>query len=438
MEIKRDFYLNKLIERRNSKAIKVIAGIRRCGKSYLVFNLYRDYLIKDGVNKDNIITFAFDDDDDIDKLDKYYENEPTKVLDPLTRTFKVNSKKFRAFIKDITNESEQYYILLDEIQQLENFPGTLNSLLKRENFDVYVTGSNSKLLSSDIITTFRGRGDIIKIYPLSFKEFFEAQNLSFDDCYRNFSYFGGMPYILSLNSEEQKSSYLSNLYSEIYVKDISERYKIKNEDSLERLINILASSIGSPCSPTSLENAFKSKIKVNYHHDTIKKHIDYLKDCFLISQVDRFDIKGKNYINSGSKYYFTDLGLRNVRLNFRQIEETHIMENIIYNELIIRGFNVDVGAIETIETNLNGNSVRKNIEVDFVCNQTDKKLYIQSAYMILDEAKMHQEERSLLKINDSFKKIIIVRNDVRTHYNDNGTLIISLKDFLLNNNSLNY
>lgn len=436
--IKRDSYLNELISRKQNGLIKVITGMRRCGKSFLLFNIFKNYLINNGIDETHIVSFAFDNDEDVDKLDKYFPDEPTRIYEARSKTFTINSKKFRAYINELTNEKDDFYLLLDEIQLLDNFTGTLNAFLRRTNFDVYVTGSNSRMLSTDIITTFRGRGDQIKVRPLSFKEFFKAQKFSFDDCYRDYCLYGGMPFILYRNSEKQKAEYLTNLFQEIYIKDICDRYRIVDQDSFERLINILASSIGSLCSPTSIENSFRSRLKINYHHDTIKKHINFLRDSFLIEEVLRYDVKGKKYIESKAKYYFTDLGLRNARLNFRQIEETHLMENVIYNELVNRGFNVDVGSIEVNERNQNQSLVRKNIEIDFVCNQADKRYYIQSAYLIIDEEKFAQEERPLLKVKDNFKKIIIVRNDVHLHHNENGTLIISLKDFLLNPDSINY
>ena len=437
MTINRDLYLNDLISRMYNGLVKVITGIRRCGKSYLVFKLFYDYLIKKGIPKERIITFAFDTDEDIDKLEKYHNDEPTKIYDKSNRIFLVNSKKFRAYINDLIIDDGPYYLLLDEIQLLDNFVGTLNSYLRKPNLDIYVTGSNSHLLSSDIITTFRGRGDQIKVYPLSFKEFYSAQKeIEFEKAYEDYTYYGGMPLILSMSSEKQKASYLSNLFTEIYIKDIVERNGIEDQDSFERLIDILASSIGSFTSPTNIENTFKSKSKIIYTRPTIKKHIGYLKDSFLIDEANRYDIKGRRYIKAKSKYYFSDIGLRNSRLNFREQDPAHIMENIIYNELKYRGYNIDVGSVEISEKNINQNYVRKQLEVDFVCYQESKKYYVQSVYSIEDIHKMEQEEKPLTNIRDYFKKIIVVRNNFKHYRKDNGILIIGLKEFLLDQNSL--
>lgn len=439
MDIKRETYLNNLISKMNNGLIKIITGLRRCGKSYLLFNQFYNYLINFGVKKDHIITFAFDTDDDLDKLDDYYNELPTKKYDRSSRIYLINSKKFRAYIKEKIKDEGKYYILLDEIQLLDDFVGTLNGFLKNSNLDVYVTGSNSHLLSSDIITTFRGRGDQIKLYPLSFEEFYNIPgNNNFDKAFEEYSYFGGMPLVVLMKLEKNKSEYLKNLFEEIYIKDIIERRGINNKDSFGRLINILASSIGSFTSPYNIENTFKSKLNIVYGHEAIKNHIDYLKDSFLISEVNRYDVKGRKYIEAKQKYYFTDVGLRNARLNFREQEPPHVMENIIYNELIIRGYNVDVGVVEISEQNNNGNYVRKQLEVDFVCNFESKKYYIQSSYSLDSLDKIKQEEKSLLNIKDSFKKIIIVRDNFKYYRLDSGILIISLKDFLLNKNSLDF
>jgi len=431
MNANRDRYLNELIVRKNNGFIKVITGIRRCGKSYLLNKIFYDYLIKSGIDKKHIIRFSFDTDEDIDKLDKYYPDEPTKIHEKWKNGFTVNSKKFRKYISDLTNDNDQFYLLLDEIQMLEDFVGTLNGFLRHPNFDTYVTGSNSRMLSSDIMTEFRGRGDRISMFPLSFKEFYQASNMNFQDAYKYFSYYGGMPFLLSMSTEQQKSSYLKELFKEVYIKDIVERHGINDVGNFEKLIDVLASSIGSYNNYTKLENTFKSELNVIYSGDTIRNHIDYLEDAFLISHANRYDVKGKKYIKSNSKYYFTDIGLRNARLNFRQQEPTHIMENIIYNELLYRGYNVDVGIVEVIEKSQNNNSVRKQLEVDFIVQTENDKFYIQSAFSMPDSLKTHQEEKSLINIHDSFKKIIVVGDDIKSWKTDNGTVVISLKDFLL-------
>ncbi len=320
---------------------------------------------------------------------------------------------------------------------LSNFTSTLNGFLSKGNYDVYVTGSNSKMLSSDIITSFRGRGDQIRIYPLSFEEYFSAfKEKDFDLAYEKYSYYGGMPLLLSMDNDKQKTAYLNNLFKEIYIKDIVERNGITNQDSFERLINVLASSIGSYTSPTNIENTFKSRNGVAYSHEAIKRHIEYLQDSFLISEVKRFDIKGRQHINAKAKYYFTDIGLRNARLNFVELEPPRIMENIIYNELLYRGYNVVIGTIPINEKNKNGNYVRKQLEVDFVATTSNKKYYIQCAYSIDIKEKLSQEEKSLTLIFDSFKKVIVVKDRFHYYYLDSGVLVISLKDFLTNRDSL--
>lgn len=436
MEIKRDKYLNDLIVRKNNGFIKVITGIRRCGKSYLMNTIFYSHLLQSGIKPNQIIKFSFDNDEDIDKLDYYLPNEPTKIYERGKKTFKVDSKKFRMFIKDATNDHEQFFLLLDEIQILDNFVGTLNGFLTHNNFDVYVTGSNSRMLSSEIITEFRGRGDRINMYPLSFKEFYQAFPGNFNEVYKTYSYYGGMPPLTQMQTEQQKSNYLKDLFQEVYLKDILDRNQINNVPNFEKLIDLLASNVGSYTNSKKLERAFKSELNETYSDDTIATHLSYLIDCFLISRAKPYDVKGKKYINSNSKFYFTDIGLRNARLNFRQQEPTHIMENIIFNELLYQGFNVDVGVIEVIEKNKSNNSVRKQLEVDFIVQSEDDKYYIQSVYSIPDSLKLEQEERPLTKIKDSFQKIIIVADDIKSWRTENGTKIISLKDFLLSDNPL--
>lgn len=430
MEIKRDKYLNKLIERKNNGLIKIITGLKGCGKSYLLNKIYKDYLLSSGIKEEKIISFSFDVLENVMVLDKYLPKEKTLKYDS-KGNYIVNPKKFILYINDLTKEDEEYYLLLDEIQLLDNFVMVLNGFLKHDNFDVYVTGSNSKMLSSDIITEFRGRGDQIHLYPLSFKEFFEVKSQSFDEAYLEYQYYGGMPYLLNIDNEENKQEYLKSLFSEIYIKDITERNGLKDIDSFSKLLNILASSIGSYTNPTKLENTFRSVENIDYGHVTIKKHIEFIKDAFLLSEANRYDIKGKKYIGSNSKYYFTDIGLRNALINFRQTEPTHIMENIIYNELISRGYCVDVGIVEIREKNENGNYVIKRLETDFICNKINEKIYIQSAYSMETLDKEIQEKRSLINIKDNFRKMIIVKDTIKPYLTEEGIEVISLKDWLL-------
>lgn len=430
MEIKREQYLNELIERKNNGLIKVITGLRRSGKSYLLNKLYRSYLLNHGIKASQIISFAFDNLENIMILDKYLPDEQTLIYDT-RKNYVVNPKKFILYINDLTKENDVYYFLLDEIQLLGDFVFALNGLLSHDNYDIYVTGSNSKMLSKDVITEFRGRGDQIHIYPLSFKEYYDSVNLSFEDAYLEYRYYGGMPYLLSIDDEKRKQEYLKDLFSEIYIKDITERNGIKNIDSFETLLNILSSSIGSYTNPGKLEKTFKSIEKVVYDHDTIKKHIDCIKDAYLISEAKRYDIKRKKYIGSNSKYYFTDVGLRNALINFRQDEPTHIMENIIYNDLLQKGYSVDVGIVEINSKTEKGNYVRKQLETDFVCNRMTEKIYIQSAYSMETIEKQKQEMNSLLHIKDNFRKIIITKDSIKRYFTEEGIEVISLKEWLL-------
>ena len=430
MEIKREQYLNELIERKNNGLIKVITGLRRSGKSYLLNKLYRSYLLNHGIKASQIISFVFDNLENIMILDKYLPDEQTLIYDT-RKNYVVNPKKFILYINDLTKENDVYYFLLDEIQLLGDFVFALNGLLSHDNYDIYVTGSNSKMLSKDVITEFRGRGDQIHIYPLSFKEYYDSVNLSFEDAYLEYRYYGGMPYLLSIDDEKRKQEYLKDLFSEIYIKDITERNGIKNIDSFETLLNILSSSIGSYTNPGKLEKTFKSVEKVVYDHDTIKKHIDCIKDAYLISEAKRYDIKRKKYIGSNSKYYFTDVGLRNALINFRQDEPTHIMENIIYNDLLQKGYSVDVGIVEINSKTEKGNYVRKQLETDFVCNRMTEKIYIQSAYSMETIEKQKQEMNSLLHIKDNFRKIIITKDSIKRYFTEEGIEVISLKEWLL-------
>ena len=417
MIIKRDLYLNKLIERKNNRLIKVITGIRRCGKSFLLFKLFKNHLLSEGVKEDHIIELNFDD----------FENE--EYHDP-----KVTSPYLKSKIVD----SDMYYFLLDEIQLLGKFEAVLNGLLRLDNVDIYVTGSNAKFLSKDVITEFRGRGDQVHIYPLSFKEFFEARNIDKMTALEEYLTYGGIPLVLSMKTHESKANFLHNLFIETYLKDIINRNNLVNSEELEELVNIISSSIGSLTNPTKLSNTFKSVKNVNLSVPTISKYLEHLTDSFLINKSIRYNIKGRKYIDTPSKYYFSDLGIRNASINFRQNEKTHLMENLIYNELLIRGYNVDVGEVPLVVRDENKTQIRKTLEVDFVCNLIDKRLYIQSAYSMYDEEKYIQEARFLLNIKDNFRKIIITYDYGRKHYTDDGIIIMNIFDFLLDPDSLNY
>ena len=414
-EIKRDIYLNKLIDRKENGMIKVITGIRRCGKSYLMDPIYKNYLLSIGIKEDHIIKLELDSIENEEYLDRH---------------------KLYNYIMGQIKDDKMYYILLDEIQKVNSFESVLNSFLRKENLDVYVTGSNSKFLSNDIITEFRGRGDEVRVYPLTFREYLTASSKNVDEALKEYITYGGMPYILSRKTDEDKSKYLNNLFNNTYINDIVERNNIQKDEVLESLINVLASSVGSLTNPLKLENTFKSKGFKNVSAKTINTYIDYLIEAFMVNKALRYDIKGKKYINTPSKYYFTDIGLRNVRLNFRQQEDNHLMENIIYNELLVRGFNVDVGVVEYTAKDKNNKKMRKQLEVDFVCNKGSNRYYIQSAYAIPTKEKMEQEENSLIKIDDFFKRIIIVQNDIKLWRNEKGIVIMSLKQFLLDENSL--
>ena len=417
MEIKRDVYLNKLILRMHNKMIKVVTGIRRCGKSYLLFNLFYDYLISQGIDNSHIIKIALD-----DIANKKYRN-PEELYN---------------FIKKQITDSNMYYVLLDEVQLVSEFEDVLNGLLHINNVDTYVTGSNAKFLSKDIITEFRGRGDQIHVLPLSFSEYLSVYNGDKYSAFNEYLTYGGLPFVTSLSTHEQKTNYLTNLFEEIYIKDIINRYNIHSTDEFKELINILASSIGSLTNPTKLEKVFKSVKHLSISANTISTFIEYLENAFIVYKTQRYDIKGKSHIDSPFKYYFSDLGLRNARLNFRQLEETHILENIIYNELLYRGYSVDVGVVSTYAQSKEDSSrSKKYLEVDFVCNLADKRIYIQSALALPTEEKVKQEQNSLMNINDSFKKIIISKDCPITHYNENGILFMNLFDFLLNIDSLN-
>lgn len=415
MEIRRDRYLDALKVRMHNGMIKVITGLRRCGKSYMVFHIFKNYLLESGVKEDHIITIELD-----QRKNKELRN-PDKILD---------------YIDEQIKDSEQYYILLDEVQMLDEFEEVLNSLLHIENADVYVTGSNSKFLSKDIITEFRGRGDEIHIYPLSFKEFMQVYDKDRYQGWADYIAYGGLPLTVTMKSEEQKIQYLSTLFNETYIKDIVERNSIERIQELNDLINILAFSIGTLTNPTRIEGTFRSVIQSNISVNTIRQYIEYLKDAFVITEAQRYDVKGRKYIGSPVKYYFEDVGLRNARLGFRQVEETHLMENIIYNELRMRGFQVDVGVVQKRERNRDGVMAKKQLEVDFVASLGSKKYYIQSAYSLPDIEKTKQEKASLISINDSFKKIIIVKDVINLKHDEDGVEYINIYDFLLRENSL--
>ena len=408
--IERDDYLNKLISRRENGMVKIITGIRRCGKSFMLDPIFKNYLLEDGIKEDHIIKI------DLDNI----ENE--KYLDP---------HELNNYVKSKIKDNNMYYVLIDEIQKVRNFEAVLNGFLSQRNLDVYVTGSNSKFLSSDIITEFRGRGDEVRIFPLSFLEFSSAYKGDKESAWNEYLTYGGMPLILNQKTDEQKSKYLTNLFELTYKRDIIERNTIAKVDVLDSLINILSSSVGSLTNPQKIYNTFISNGVTDLSKNTITSYLDYLLDSFLIEKVERYDVKGKKYIQTPQKYYFADVGLRNARLNFRQQEENHIMENIIYNELLIRGYNVDVGVVEVRE-----GDVRKQLEVDFVCNLGNKRYYIQSALNLDTPEKTLQETKSLNNIGDSFKKIIVVKDNIKLWRNEQGIVIMGIYEFLLNKNSL--
>lgn len=415
MEIKRDRYLNTLISKEHNGLIKVITGMRRCGKSYLLFTFFKEHLLSEGVDEAHIIEIAFD----------AFENKKFRDPDVLY-----------PYLKEQIKDDAMYYVLLDEVQLLGEFESILNSLIRMKNVDVYVTGSNARFLSKDVVTEFRGRGDEVHMYPLNFVEFMSVYQGTKQDGWNEYMLYGGIPLVLEFSTPDQKIAFLKSLFEETYISDIVGRHNIRNKAELEELLNILSSAIGSLTNPEKLSATFQTVKKKKISNVTIKRYIDYLSDSFLIDSAIRYDVKGKKYIGTPVKYYFTDMGLRNVRLNFRQIEETHSMENIIFNELKMRGFNVDVGVIVQYDTNEKGNGIRKQLEIDFVCNQGSKRYYIQSAYAVPDQAKMEQEQRSLMLTGDFFKRIIISKDTPAPYYNESGVLIMSVYDFLLNENSL--
>ncbi len=416
MKIKRDYYLNKLIDAKNDGLIKVVTGIRRCGKSYLLNILFYNYLLENGVKEDHIIKVALDDSDNED------------LLIP---------KNLSKYVKEKIVDKDVYYVILDEIQLVENFEGVLNGLLRIPNIDIYVTGSNSKFLSSDIITEFRGRGEDIKIYPLSYYEFMSVCDGNKLDGWVEYITYGGLPLVVAMKNDERKTAYLKEQQKNVYINDVIERNGIKNDAELVSLVEIISSSIGSLSNPKKLSDTFKSTAGLNIDPKTISAYLKYLEEAFLIEKVERYDVKGKKYMSTPYKFYFTDLGLRNSFINFRQYEETHIMENVIYLELKRRGYNVDVGVIEFRERK-EKELTYKQLEIDFIANKGNNKIYIQSAFSMPNEEKINQEERPLLKVNDSFKKIIIVKDYIKRTRNENGIITMSIFDFLLDPNSLDY
>ena len=416
MEIKRDIYLNRLILKEKNGLIKIVTGVRRCGKSYLLFNLFHNYLLNKGVTEDHIIEIALDD----------RSNKELRDPDAMLK-----------YVKERILDANTYYIIIDEVQLLAEFEDVLNSFLHIRNADIYVTGSNSKFLSSDVITEFRGRGDEIRIYPLSFCEYCSAYEGGPEEAWDDYITYGGLPLILSRKTAEEKADYLSSLFQKVYLSDIIDRHKVRNQAELDELVDILASAVGSLTNPLKLANTFKSVKKKSISDKTLKKYLDYLTDAFLISKAVRYDIKGKKYIGSPAKFYFEDVGLRNARLNFRQMEENHIMENIIYNELRIRGFRVDVGLVDQFGKDSDHKTTKTQLEVDFIATKGSEKYYIQSAFAMPTQEKREQEERPLNAIGDSFKKIIVVRDNIQARRNELGIVITGIRNFLLNENSLN-
>ena len=416
MEIRRDRYLERLIAHKGNGCVKIVTGIRRCGKSYLLFQLFKRHLIESGVKPNHILEIQLE-----DRSNKELRN-PDACL---------------AFIKKQIKDQKPYYLLIDEVQLMDEFEDVLNSCLHIQNLDTYVTGSNSKFLSKDIITEFRGRGDEMYLRPLSFKEYRTIQpDKPFDDVWTEYMTFGGLPYCALLPSREEKADYLKHLFDEVFLRDIIERNKVQNDAQLESLLNVISSAVGSLTNPKKLEDTFTSSGTGKLSAITIKQYLDYLCDAFMIEQAERYDIKGKRYISTPYKYYFTDTGLRNARLNFRQLEETHLMENVMYNELCLRGYSVDVGVVEINERQEDGKYVRKQIEVDFVCNKADERVYVQSAFSIPTIEKRQQEERPLVNVGDGFRKVVVTKDNVIRHNDENGILIMSLQEFLMDERAL--
>lgn len=429
MEIRRDYYLEKLIKRKNNGLIKVVTGIRRCGKSFLLNNLFYHHLLESGVDTDHIIRFAFDSADDLHLIGEslIQMSKEKRGADP---------EKFTAYTRTKVADGGMYYLLLDEIQMLDCFEAVLNGYLRKENMDIFVTGSNAKLLSKDIATEFAGRGDEIHMYPLSFSEFMSVYRGDKYTGLSEYMLYGGIPLVVLRDDANDKAAALENLFSEIYIRDICRRNRVRNVGELEDLLNILSSAIGSLTNPEKLKNTFKTAKKSRITSTTIQKYLTFFEDSFLIESAQRYDIRGKAYIETPKKYYFSDLGLRNARINFRQFEQTHSMENVIYNELRMRGYHVDVGVVPIAEKDAEGKAIRKQLEVDFVCNLGSSRYYVQSAYSLPDEAKRAQEIRPFHKIDDSFKKIIITKDIVPPYYDEYGILTLNIYDFLLDPKSI--
>lgn len=428
MAIKRDKYLDMLQIRRHNGLVKIITGIKGCGKSYLMNNIFYEKLKEEGVKEDHIIRFAFDSADDLMLIQEDLQELTTSKK-------KVNPKKFMAYVSQRMTDSSMYYLLLDEVQNLDCFEAVLNGYLRKENMDIYVTGSNSRFLSSDVLTEFAGRGDEVHVLPLSFSEFYANYDGEPEYALDDYMIYGGLPAVSLMKTPEQKASYLKTQLQNVYLKDIVERYNLGSDENIGELLDVISSGISSLTNPTKLANTFKSIKKTSLSALTIDRYITYMQEAFMLSKAKRYDVKGKKYIGSPYKIYFEDVGLRNARLDFRQIEETHLMENIIYNELRYRGYNVDVGVVDTRE-NVNGSSERRQLEIDFVANQGSKRYYIQSAYDITNEDKMKQETKSFDKTYDSFKKIVVVGKSIKPRHNEKGYLIISIKEFLLDPDSL--
>ena len=415
MEIKRDKYLEDLKDRMNNGMIKVVTGIRRSGKSYLIFTIFKEYLISEGVNEDHIIEMEFD------------KKENAKYRDP---------DALLVFVKERIKDKEDHYVLLDEVQMLEDFEEVLNSLLHIKNLDIYVTGSNSKFLSSDVLTEFRGRGDEVHVYPLTFQEAMQNYKGDIYHGWAEYVTYGGLPLVWGMRTDQQKIKYLTDLFEKTYISDIIDHNGIEKTEELEALLNVLASAVGSLTNPTKIEATFKSVLKSRISRNTIVQYIEYLKDAFIINEANRYDVKGRKYIGTPLKYYYEDLGLRNARLGFRQVEETHLMENAVYNELLSRGYAVDVGVVETRKRNPEGRQEKRKLEIDFVANMGSRRYYIQSAFQIPDKEKERQEKESLNNVDDSFKKIVLVRDVVKISRDEKGIVTMSIYDFLMDKDSL--
>ena len=415
MEIKRDKYLEDLKDRMHNGMIKVVTGIRRCGKSYLIFNIFKEYLLNEGIDEQHIIEMEFD------KKENVKYRNPDELL---------------KFVKDRNKDKKEHYVLLDEVQMLEDFEEVLNSLLHIKNLDIYVTGSNSKFLSSDVLTEFRGRGDEVHVYPLTFQEAMQNYKGDIYHGWAEYVTYGGLPLVWGMRTDQQKIKYLTDLFEKTYISDIIDHNGIEKTEELETLLNVLASAVGSLTNPTKIEATFKSVLQSKISRNTIVQYIGYLKDAFIINEANRYDVKGRKYIGTPLKYYYEDIGLRNARLGFRQVEETHLMENAVYNELLSRGYMVDVGVVETRKRNKEGKQEKRKLEIDFVANMGSRRYYIQSAFQIPDQEKERQEKEPLNNVDDSFKKIVLIRDVVKISRDEKGIVTMSIYDFLMNKNSL--